>query len=343
MIVATELTKTYAGRPAVDSISFEIPKGEIVGFLGPNGAGKSTTLRMMSGFLPPTSGSISIDGLDVQESSLQARAKIGYMPESTPLYPELRVREFLAFRAEIKGIRGGAARKRAVDRAMELTQTADRAKWLIGELSKGYRQRVALADALVAEPSVLILDEPTASLDPNQIIEVRELIKSLGGEQTIVLSTHILPEVEAMCGRVIILRQGRVAAAGSLDEIQRSLSSSHSASLTLRGDHAKAREIVGEIQGLTVATGDVVVRDEAVFSLTVSIEQAEGEIAPKIEQLVAAMVSAGLGVREVSVETRSLEDVFRELTTTDRALEETAAEAPTSDADDNEKSDGATT
>lgn len=190
MIVAEQLTRKYGSRTAVDGISFTVPRGEVVGFLGPNGAGKSTTLKMVSGFLPPTSGHITVAGLDIVEDSLEARRRLGYMPESVPLYPEMRVEEYLGFRAEIKGV-GRNKRRDAVGKAMEQADVKDVARRLIGELSKGYKQRVGLADALVSSPDLLILDEPTAGLDPNQILQVRELIKSLGKQHTIFLSTHI--------------------------------------------------------------------------------------------------------------------------------------------------------
>jgi ABC-2 type transport system ATP-binding protein len=328
LIVATGLSKRYGARTAVDGISFEVPKGEIVGFLGPNGAGKSTTLRMLAGFLPPTEGTVTIDGLDVQEDSLAARAKLGYMPESVPVYPELRVEEFLSFRAELKGVKG-AARKKAVARAMERTQITDRARWLVGELSKGFKQRVALADALVSDPPVLILDEPTASLDPNQIIDVRELIRSLAGEHTVVVSTHILPEVEAMCSRVIILTKGRVAAAGTMDEIRARLTKDKRAlSLVLRGEASALTKAVAGCEG--VALGEVTASDGAILRAAIELADDDGGAAARVEPLVCALVREGLGVREVSLAAKSLEAVFRELTTEDRAAEPTEKRAATS-------------
>lgn len=324
MIVATGLTRRYGARTAVDGISFEVPRGEIVGFLGPNGAGKSTTLKMVAGFLPPSEGAVTIDGLDVQEDSLAARAKLGYMPETVPVYPELRVEEFLSFRAELKGVRStGGARKKAVARAMELTRITDRARWLVGELSKGYKQRVALADAIVSDPPVLVLDEPTASLDPNQIIDVRELIKSLGGEHTIVVSTHILPEVEATCTRVIILAKGRVAAAGTMGEIRAKLSSDgRGLALVFRGERPALERAVQGCEGVSLREVDAL--EGSIRRATVAVDDKDGEADARVEGLVAACVREGLGVREVSRSSRSLEDVFRELTTEDRAEPEAA-------------------
>ena len=198
MVSVQHLVKRYGARLAVDDLSFTVPKGEVVGFLGPNGAGKSTTLRILAGFLGATSGQVSVDGHDVKDDSFEARRLLGYMPEAVPLYLEMRVAEYLAFRAELKGVARGA-RRASVDAAMEKANVTDVANVLIGSLSKGYRQRVGLADALVAKPPLLILDEPTAGLDPNQIVEVRDVISALGKEHTVLLSTHILSEVEASC------------------------------------------------------------------------------------------------------------------------------------------------
>lgn len=338
MIVAKDLCRRYGARTAVDGISFEIARGHIVGFLGPNGAGKSTTLRMMAGFLPHSEGTITIDGLDVQEDSLAARAKLGYMPETVPVYPELRVEEFLSFRAELKGVRStGGARKKAVARAMELTRLSDRAKWLVGELSKGYKQRVALADAIVANPPVLILDEPTASLDPNQIIDVRELIKSLGKEHTIVVSTHILPEVEAMCSRAIILTKGRVAAQGTMDEIRARLSSdTRGLTLVFRGERAAFDKVAAGVDGVTVQ--DVTAVEDDVRRAKIELVDSDSGASERVERLVNACVGAKIGVREVTLAAKSLEAVFRELTTEDRAADEPSADESADKARAEEKS-----
>jgi ABC-2 type transport system ATP-binding protein len=321
LIVATGLSKRYGSRTAVDGISFEVPRGQIVGFLGPNGAGKSTTLKMVAGFLPPTEGRVTIDGLDSQEDSLAARARLGYMPETVPVYPELRVEEFLSFRAEIKGVRStGGRRKKVVERAMELTKITDRARWLVGELSKGLKQRVALADAIVADPPVLVLDEPTASLDPNQIIDVRELIRSLGKEHTIVLSTHILPEVEATCARVIILSKGHVAAQGTMDEIRARLSSdARGSTVVFRGETQVFRDAVARVEGVTVK--DFAEGEGSIQRASLALDDKDGDASDRLERLVSECVAAKLGVREVNLAAKSLEDVFRELTTEDRAAE----------------------
>jgi ABC-2 type transport system ATP-binding protein len=219
MIHVQNLTKYYGDYPAVRDVSFTIPKGQIVGFLGPNGAGKSTTMRILAGYLAATSGTATVDDIDVFWDPVAARRRIGYMPENCPLYPEMRVREYLHFRAGIKGLHG-AKRRQRMDYVLKRCWLEDVDRQLIGTLSKGYRQRVGLADTLLADPSVLILDEPTAGLDPTQIRETRNLIRELGREHTLILSTHILPEVEMTCHRVIIIHQGRVAASGMLDDLE---------------------------------------------------------------------------------------------------------------------------
>jgi len=203
MIKVENLTKRYAGVTALNGVSFEVQRGEIVGFLGPNGAGKSTTMRILTGFIPASSGRVEVAGLDVFENSLEVRERVGYMPENNPLYTDMRVSEYLKFRAKLKGL-PRADRAERIPEAMDLCGIQDVSHRIIGHLSKGYRQRVGLADALLAEPDLLILDEPTIGLDPVQIRQVRQLIKDLGKRHTILLSTHILPEVEMTCDRVII-------------------------------------------------------------------------------------------------------------------------------------------
>src|ERR1700756_2567779 len=211
MIKVENLTKRYAGHTAIKDLSFEVGKGEIMGFLGPNGAGKTTTMRILASFMPPTSGRASIAGYDIFRQSLQARSHLGYMPENVPLYNDMRVNEYLNYRAALKDVPHRRISERVGD-VKELCGIKDVERKLIGTLSKGYRQRVGLADALLAEPGLLVLDEPTIGLDPNQIRQVRELIKNLGRQHTILLSTHILPEVEMTCSRVIIIHKGRIEA-----------------------------------------------------------------------------------------------------------------------------------
>src|ERR1700719_3505551 len=218
MTTVENLTKRYAGNTAIKDLSFEVGQGEIMGFLGPNGAGKTTTMRILSSFMPPTSGRATVAGFDVFEQSLQARAHLGYMPENVPLYNDMRVTEYLNYRAALKGVPHRRIAERVGD-VKELCGLKDVERKLIGTLSKGYRQRVGLADALLAEPDLLILDGPTIGLDPNQIRQVRELIKNLGKQHTILLSTHILPEVEMTCSRVIIVHRGRIEACDTPDNL----------------------------------------------------------------------------------------------------------------------------
>jgi ABC-2 type transport system ATP-binding protein len=311
MIEVSHLTKDFGTVVAVTDVSFGVKKGEIVGFLGPNGAGKSTTLRIVAGFLGATSGRVVVNGHDIVEESLSARRSLGYMPESAPLYPELRVREYLAFRAALKQV-PARERKRAVERAMEQSGAREMADVVIGHLSKGYRQRVGLADALVSRPPLLILDEPTAGLDPNQILEVRRLIRELGQEHTILISTHILSEVEAVCERAVVIARGKLVAEGTLDELRR-LRHARAVNLVVRGDAKDARAALEEVEGLE----DLLLESEedgllrAGFRAESSRGRDPGEL---IERAVAALVTRGLGVRAVERRGRSLEDVFAEVT-----------------------------
>jgi ABC-2 type transport system ATP-binding protein len=223
MIEVRELTKRYGDRVVVRSISFTAERGQILGFLGPNGAGKTTTMRMLTGFLPPSSGSARVAGFDVFTDSAEVRRRIGYLPENPPLYPDMTVRSYLEFVARLKGLRRGPARS-ACDRVMERTGLTDVAGRLLSHLSKGFRQRAGLAQALVHDPEVLVLDEPTVGLDPRQIIEIRSLIKQLAGERTVILSTHILPEVSQTCDKVVIINEGRIACEDTLAELTRTAS-----------------------------------------------------------------------------------------------------------------------
>jgi ABC-2 type transport system ATP-binding protein len=322
MISVQKLVKRYGSgsgsRVAVDDLSFDVDKGEVVGFLGPNGAGKSTTLRILSGFLGMTSGKVTVAGHDIREQSFEARQKIGYMPEAVPLYPEMRVAEYLAFRAELKRV---ARRDRAafVDDAMTKANVDDVANVLIGSLSKGYRQRVGLADALVARPPLLVLDEPTAGLDPNQIREVRDVIRDLGKEHTVLLSTHILSEVEASCSRVVVIAKGKLVAEGTMDDLARKRRAA-GLLLVVRGNVASAMAAVRSIEGIAKVAVDDEEKEEKregdTHALRCSWQKKidDDGIARAIEQAVAALVSAGCFLREVRPIRSSLEEVFAELT-----------------------------
>src|SRR5436305_4822130 len=249
MINVQNLTKYYGDYAAVRDVSFAVPRGQVVGFLGPNGAGKSTTMRILAGYLAATSGRATIDGLDVFWDSVEVRRRIGYMPENCPLYPELRVTEYLRFRAGIKGL-SRAQRRTRIDYVLQRCWLADVRRQLIGTLSKGYRQRVGLADALLAEPPVLILDEPTAGLDPAQIRETRGLIRELGKEHTVLLSTHILPEVEMTCDSVIIIHRGRVVESSPLDELARK-AGGHQAVVVVESEQPIDTESILQLGGVS--------------------------------------------------------------------------------------------
>jgi ABC-2 type transport system ATP-binding protein len=308
MISVSKLTKRYGDLVAVNDLSFEVGKGEVVGFLGPNGAGKSTTLRILAGFLGQTSGKVEVCGHDVALDSIEARRSIGYMPEAVPLYPEMRVIEYLAFRAELKNVERGK-RKAAVDAAMEKAGVADRATSLIGKLSKGYRQRVGLADALVASPPLLILDEPTAGLDPNQIRDVRKLLRELGKEHTVVLSTHILSEVESSCTRAIVIAKGKLVAQGTVQEVRR-MRRSPALVIVVRGDAEKAEST---LNGLEVFSKVAVEKEDDIVTLRCAWKK-KADAAENTERAVAGLIAAGLAIRSVAPEQSTLEDVFAELT-----------------------------
>jgi ABC-2 type transport system ATP-binding protein len=306
VIEVEHLVKDYGTVVAVRDVSFQVGKGEVVGFLGPNGAGKSTTLRIVAGFLGATSGTVRVNGFDIASQSLEARASMGYMPEAAPLYPELRVREYLAFRARLKRV-PRAERSAAAARAMELSATADVADTVIGHLSKGYRQRVALADALLGKPPLLILDEPTAGLDPNQIREVRRVIRELRERHTILLSTHILSEVESTCDRALVISRGKLIAQGTLDEL-RARRESRVARLIVRDpDDRAAGALPAEIERRAAPAGELT-------RLDLTFPETAGELGTQIESAVAALVAAGVGIRELTVQKATLEEVFAELT-----------------------------
>jgi len=311
MIEVENLTKDYGTVVAVRGLSFSVGKGEIVGFLGPNGAGKSTTMRILVGYLGATSGSVRIAGHDIASESLEARRSIGYMPESAPLYSEMRVREYLSFRAAAKKVPRGD-RKKAVERAMSQAAVSEMSETLIQHLSKGYRQRVGIADALVSNPPLLILDEPTAGLDPNQIREVRKLIRELGESHTILLSTHILSEVESTCDRAIVIDRGRLVAEGSLEEL-RGLNRATGASLLVRGTLSEAKKLLSALASVAKVRRSGEARDDIV-RVNVTFERDTTDGADVLERCVATLVGAGLGVREAALVRASLEDVFAKLT-----------------------------
>jgi ABC-2 type transport system ATP-binding protein len=311
MIRVEALSKRYAGSLALDRISFSVGRGEIVGLLGPNGAGKTTCLRVLTGFVPPTSGQVQVDGLDIDRDSRAIRRKIGYLPEGVPLYPELRVEEHLSFRAGIKEI-PRRRRRDAMDRVIELCRLGEVRERIVGQISRGFRQRLGLADALLGDPPILVLDEPTVGLDPNQIRQLRELIRSLGGDHTVLLSTHVLPEVEATCSRVLIINEGQLVADRPVERLRSGEAGEgddEAVVITLRGSEDKARQLLGGVEGvqsvdLLEGAGDSVLR----FRL-------RGKMGPAIrEQLAQAVCAAGLALRELRGEGVTLEQVFSRLT-----------------------------
>jgi ABC-2 type transport system ATP-binding protein len=324
MIHVEELVKDYGTVVAVKGVSFHVRRGEVVGFLGPNGAGKSTTLRILAGFLGPTSGRVRIGGHDVLNDDIRARRCIGYMPEAAPLYPEMRVREYLRFRAELKGV-SRRERTSAVGHAMDAARVADMADTLILHLSKGYRQRVGLADALVANPPLLILDEPTAGLDPNQIREVRDLIRGLGEAHTILLSTHILPEVESTCDRAIVIDRGKVVGEGTIDELRAGRAAS-GATLLVSDAEGHAATALAAVAGVENVSASNAPGGLTRVSLRFGMEEKAGGLI--LERSVATLVRANIGVREATLARATLEDVFAELTVTDSDVPKDLEKAP---------------
>lgn len=315
MIVVEQLVKRFGAREAVRGLSFLVAKGEIVGFLGPNGAGKSTTLRVLAGYLAPTSGKVRVAGHDVEEDPIGAKECVGYMPEMVPLYPEMRVAEYLGFRAELKGVARGRRRGR-LDDVLEKARITEVANVMIGSLSKGYRQRVGLADALVADPPLLVLDEPTAGLDPNQIREVRDVVAGLRGSHTVLLSTHILSEVEASCGRAIVIAKGKLVAEGTVAEL-RERRAARGVRARVDGSQDSARAVIASIRKTLPKLAG-----EPLFSVVdglVTIEVTwEKEVSSGFREaqktLAKALVDAGLGLVELEPVRGRLEDVFAELT-----------------------------
>lgn len=312
MITVTDLTKRYARNTAVDHISFEVHKGQIVGFLGPNGAGKTTTMRILTCFLPPTFGSASVAGFDVLEQSMEVKKRIGYLPEAPPLYPEMRTEEYLIFVGRLKGLAKTEIGKR-LDYVCDRCAIGDVKDKLLGKLSKGYRQRVGLAQAIIHNPDVLILDEPTAGLDPKQINETRALIRSLAGDHTIILSTHILPEVEQTCEQVIIINKGKLVATDSVDNLQRRARGAESLLVEVAGrrgdlDAATVQERLERVSGVT----RVVFRNKRENRSTFEVESRRGSLSRG--DLARAVVEAGWDLNELRPAAVSLEEVFLQLT-----------------------------
>jgi len=311
MIEALQLTKLYDNTPALTDVSFQVEKGEILGFLGPNGAGKTTTMRILTGFIPPTSGTAKVAGFDVLQQSMEVRKRIGYMPENPPLYHDMTVSSFLKFIARLKRV-PKTKEKQRTDYVIERCSLQNVSGRLIGHLSRGYRQRVGLAQALIHDPEVLILDEPTIGLDPAQIIEIRQLIRSLAGEHTVILSSHILPEVEQTCGRVVIINKGKIIAVDTPEKLSVSLRGVNVYHVVVRNpsDDLKAK--------LEMTSGVKSVRDEKNGTYILEGDK-EADIREQISELVVHEKAGLLELRSIAF---TLEDVFVQLTTAEQPVEQ---------------------
>ena len=308
MIEISKLTKRYGATTAINNLNFSVKKGEIVGFLGPNGAGKTTTMKIITGFMAPTSGSVRVAGFDVFENPIEVKKRIGYLPETPPVYTDMLVRDYLEYVAKLKGLSGSAINA-GVKNAIEKANLGQVEKRLIGNLSKGFRQRVGIAQALVHNPDVLILDEPTVGLDPKQVIEIRNLIKELAGNHTVILSTHILPEVSATCQRIIIINRGEIAAEDTFEGLSRGMSGTRRFFIKVRrkdGFEANVKKING-VKSVKLASDGK--------SYEVELDKSDDSN----ELLAESVVKSGAGLLEFRSMDVSLEDIFLKLTTTDNA------------------------
>ena len=322
MITVEGLTKRYARNVAVDNISFEVGKGQIVGFLGPNGAGKTTTMRVLTCFLPPTAGRANVAGYDVTDQPLEVKKRIGYLPETPPLYPEMEVDEYLTFVGRLKGIPANDI-KRRVDESCEQCAVTDVRKKLISKLSKGYRQRVGLAQAIIHNPDVLILDEPTSGLDPKQIIETRELIRRLAGSHTIILSTHILSEVEQSCERVIIISQGKLVATDSVANLTNRLRGSEAVAVEVEtGGGGNPADVQGRLEQVS-GVSRVIPKDTRNGRWMFEVEGVQGRSIRA--DIARAVVGAGWNLTELRAVGFSLEDIFLQLTAAEQQVKEEKA------------------
>ena len=313
MIEVQDLTKSYGSVTAVDHVSFTVNKGEILGFLGPNGAGKTTTMRILTGYMPATSGTARVAGFDAFRESMEVRRRIGYLPENPPLYPDMTVETYLDFVARIKNV-PAERRPARIDDALRKTNLEDRRSELIKRLSRGYKQRVGIAQALVHDPDVIILDEPTVGLDPKQIIEVRNLIKGLAGNHTIILSTHILPEVSMTCDRVVIINKGKIAAVDTPQNLTSQLKGGQKIHIETEAPEKLLRDVLSQIPG---ASRVVIEPARAGSRQTVTVEAAQGNDIRS--QVAAKIVEHGWPLYELHGVSLSLEDIFLELTTDDAA------------------------
>lgn len=315
MIEVEHLSKIYGSTSAIEDVTFSVEQGEILGFLGPNGAGKTTTMRILSGYLPATRGTAKVAGFEVHENLMAVRQRIGYLPETPPLYPDMTVQGFLNFVAQIKGVSAGD-RPNRIQSALEKTGLVDRRKTIIRKLSKGYRQRVGIAQAIVHDPPVIILDEPTVGLDPRQIIEVRNLIKQLANDHTVILSTHILPEVSMTCDRVAIINRGRVVATNTPDQLMAQLMGGSGYELEVEGDWDAIEHALNMVQAVQTVEQLSSVSDHRYRVRVVT----ESETEPGRE-IASELIRRDLGLYEMRRVQASLEDVFLQLTTEEKTVE----------------------
>ncbi|MBD1844563.1 ABC transporter ATP-binding protein [Cyanobacteria bacterium FACHB-63] len=321
MIEVEHLSKVYGSTAAIEDVTFSVEAGEILGFLGPNGAGKTTTMRILSGYLPASRGTAKVAGFEVHENLMAVRQKIGYLPETPPLYPEMTVQGFLNFVAQIKGVSAGD-RSTRIQTALEKTGLIDKRKTLIRKLSKGYRQRVGIAQAIVHDPPVIILDEPTVGLDPRQIIEVRNLIKQLAGDHTVILSTHILPEVSMTCDRVTIINRGQVVATNTPDQLMAQLNRGSGYELDVEGNWNAIEQclnLIQDVQSIEQLSGS----DQRYRIRVISQSNTEPG-----REIASVLVRNGVGLYEMRRMQASLEDVFLELTTEEKSVEDSIEGEP---------------
>jgi ABC-2 type transport system ATP-binding protein len=323
MIEVEHLNKVYGSTSAIEDVTFNVEEGEILGFLGPNGAGKTTTMRILTGYLPATSGTARVAGFDVHEDSLAVRQKIGYLPENPPLYPEMTVEGFLFFVARIKGVSAGD-RKNKVKAAMQRCNLTDKRHVLIRKLSKGYRQRVGIAQAIVHDPPAIVLDEPTVGLDPRQIIDVRNLIKSLAGSHTIIISTHILPEVSMTCNRVAIINSGKVVATNTIDSLMSELTGGSGYELEIEGEAALAKQMLQNLPGVNLVESIPMLKKDGKNQLEqnrVRMRVVSESGTEPGSAIASALYQGGFSLHEMRRINATLEDVFLQLTREEKTIE----------------------
>ena len=316
MIEVRNLVKRYGRRCAVDHLSFTVEDGQIFGFLGANGAGKSTTMNIMTGYLAPTEGEVLVDGHNILEEPEEAKRRIGYLPELPPLYPDMTVQEYLSFAAELKGI-AKKDRKEQIEKAIALTHLEDVERRLIRNLSKGYRQRVGLAQAILGFPKVIILDEPTVGLDPRQVVEIRDVIRQLAEDHTVIISSHILSEIRAVCDRVLIIRKGKLVACDTPERLEEILSADGSIELLVKGSQEAAEAVLNTVPGITARTVTALADGTTRVSLSTETDARE--------TLFLSFAASGLPLLELRARTASLEDIFLDLTAEDDYLAAKAA------------------